>query len=341
VIRIVLRPQTVAHTRFVVSPLLELSSALMLLVRARAGEPPHAVRLRRLLARVSTAIADHRLELLDALAMPMYVPDFMCPHPLEPEPDIDQELRRVAQAPLSRIRAEMRIVVTGRPRANLSGHPLAPVLTDALAAGERAFAERVAGELGKLWRATLAADWPVVRAELESDVRRRAGLLARQGVAGLMSSLNSQVSWHGDEVHVVSRYDTAVTWGESMILVPTAAAERMAVLVDPIDDQRREPVLCYPLDDQPVPVESGQGGDTLLGATRNALLGDLETARTTTELARRHQLSPSAISYHLSILHRSGMVSRSRTGSAVLYQRTDHGTAIVAAISGPYLPRKA
>jgi DNA-binding transcriptional ArsR family regulator len=341
VIRIVLRPQTVAHTRFVVSPLLELSSVLMMLVRARAGEPPHAARLRRLLERVRTAIADQRLELLDALAMPFYVPDFMCPHPQEPEPDIERELRQVAQAPVSRIRAEMQIVVSGRPVANLTGHPLAPVLTDALADGERAFAERVAGELGRLWRATLASDWPAIRAELDADIQRRAGVLARHGVAGLLSSLNSQISWHGDELHVVSRYDTVVTWGESIILVPAVASERVLVLVDPVQDERREPVLCYPLDDRPAPVDPEPGGDTLLGATRNALLVDLEAARTTTELSRRHRLSVSAVSYHLSILHRSGMVSRSRIGSSVFYQRTEHGEAVLTAISAPYLPKKA
>lgn len=331
-IRIVLRPQTVAHTRFVVSPLFELCTLLLTIAKARGGHPPHGARIRRYAERAHQAMADRRLTVLDALTTPPYMPDFLWPHPEDAEPDLDAELRLVSEASVERVHAEMEIVVHGRPASNLAGHPLAAVLTKALAAGERAFAVRVAGELRELWQAVLATEWNTVRDQLESDVQRRAGVLARRGVAGLLSCLNSQIGWHGDEVHVASPYDVTVTWGDSLLLAPTAMADRVGVLIDPVcDPARRPPMLVYPVETEEKPVVEA-GGGSLLGATRNALLTDLAAARTTTELARRHRLTPSAVSYHLSILHRSGMVSRSRIGPGVFYQRTEHGEAMLSAI---------
>ncbi|WP_163512734.1 ArsR family transcriptional regulator [Fodinicola acaciae] len=332
VIRIVLRPRTVAHTRFVVSPLFELSTLLLTIAKARAGTPPHGTRIRRYVERAHRAMADRRLAVLDALATPPYLPDFLWPHPEDAEPDLAVALRQVAEASAQRVRAEMEIVVHGRPVANLAGHPLAAVLTDALANGEPAFARQVADELRQLWRAVLATEWNAVRRELEADVQRRAGVLARRGVAGLLGSLNSQISWHDDEVHVASPYEVTVTWGDALLLAPTATADRVGMLVDPVSEpSRRPPMLVYPIETEEKPAVE-PAGDSLLGVTRNALLTDLAAARTTTELARRHHLTPSAVSYHLSILHRSGMVSRSRIGSGVYYQRTEHGEAVLSAI---------
>ncbi|MGV4983244.1 ArsR/SmtB family transcription factor [Streptomyces sp. NRAIS4] len=55
-------------------------------------------------------------------------------------------------------------------------------------------------------------------------------------------------------------------------------------------------------------------GDTaaLLGVTRARLLSGLQIPRSTAELSERHFLAASTISYHLSILHRSGLVTRTR-----------------------------
>ncbi|MEV4615515.1 winged helix-turn-helix domain-containing protein [Kitasatospora sp. NPDC049258] len=48
----------------------------------------------------------------------------------------------------------------------------------------------------------------------------------------------------------------------------------------------------------------------------------LETPRTTTELAERHWLAASTVSYHLGVLHRSGLLVKTRTRHRVLYQQT-------------------
>ncbi|GAA3475570.1 winged helix-turn-helix domain-containing protein [Streptomyces yanii] len=60
----------------------------------------------------------------------------------------------------------------------------------------------------------------------------------------------------------------------------------------------------------------------LLGSTRAGLLTALAQPASNAELAARHFLSPATVSYHLGVLHRAGLVTRSRSGGSVLYRRT-------------------
>ncbi|KJS54018.1 hypothetical protein VM98_21690 [Streptomyces rubellomurinus subsp. indigoferus] len=48
------------------------------------------------------------------------------------------------------------------------------------------------------------------------------------------------------------------------------------------------------------------------------------------ELARRHRLTPSAVSHHLSALHRAGFVLKSREQHRVSYQLSERGHALAA-----------
>jgi len=51
----------------------------------------------------------------------------------------------------------------------------------------------------------------------------------------------------------------------------------------------------------------------------------------TTALARRLQITPGAVSQHLSVLHDAGLVTRSRVGRLVLYRRNRSGDMLAAA----------
>jgi DNA-binding transcriptional ArsR family regulator len=75
----------------------------------------------------------------------------------------------------------------------------------------------------------------------------------------------------------------------------------------------------------------------VLGRSRVSLLADLATPRTTTELAERHGMSASTVSYHLSRLHRAGLVLRKRQGKHVLYRRT---RLLASTPSGPEPARR-
>lgn len=57
----------------------------------------------------------------------------------------------------------------------------------------------------------------------------------------------------------------------------------------------------------------------------------LEDPASTTTLAQRLSVTPSAISQHLAVLHANGLVIRSRVDRAVLYRRTARGDTLLAA----------
>ena len=67
----------------------------------------------------------------------------------------------------------------------------------------------------------------------------------------------------------------------------------------------------------------------LLGTVRARLLSALRSPATTTSLARALGVTPGAVSQHLSVLYRGGLVERTRSGRAVLYQATDLGRALL------------
>ena len=51
---------------------------------------------------------------------------------------------------------------------------------------------------------------------------------------------------------------------------------------------------------------------------------------TTTALARRLGVTPSAVSQHLAVLYRGGLADRWRSGRTVLYQTSELGLALLA-----------
>jgi DNA-binding transcriptional ArsR family regulator len=69
--------------------------------------------------------------------------------------------------------------------------------------------------------------------------------------------------------------------------------------------------------------------ELLLGAPRARLLGTLRSPATTSALARRFDVTPSAISQHLAVLYRGGLVDRQRSGRRVLYQASELGLALL------------
>jgi DNA-binding transcriptional ArsR family regulator len=72
-----------------------------------------------------------------------------------------------------------------------------------------------------------------------------------------------------------------------------------------------------------------EAAEALLGTPRVRLLSALRSPATTTALARRLGVTPSAVSQHLAVLHRGGLVDKRRSGRVVLYQSTALGLALL------------
>ncbi len=317
-----------AHTRFAISPLFEVFSLLELTIR-----PDTVPRSQRAwMLRTQAMLRRDDMPLLRALAAPGYLPDLLTPQPSGSDIDVAAELRQVRATPAERVRAEIAVMRNGRADAGFSPRVLPAAVEDALAQGESHFTERLAAELELIWHRVLAPDWPVVKAALRADIGRRAGVLAREGAASLLASLHPTIAWHDGEITVESRFRADVVCDDTLVLVPSAVSPWAGALIDPCGGgPRRPPVICYPADTAMSGDCAESGTRALLGVTRASLLADLAVARTTTELADRHHLTPSAVSYHLGILHRSGLAHRSRSGPRVLYQRTTRADVLLAA----------
>ena len=318
VFRIRLGVLGLARTRFAISPLAEVFSLLELVIRPETVPTSR----RAWMLRTQAVLRRGDMPLLRALAVPGYLPDLLTPQPNRPDTDVMAELRLVRSTPAARVRAEMTAMRDGRPEAGLAPRPLAPVVAAALSAGETHLTDLLATELELLWRRVLAADWPAIRAALSADINHRAGILAREGAASLLAGLHPSIGWQDGEIHIESRFSANVSCDDALVLVPSVVSRQPATLIDPCRDDCRPPVICYPADSAMDGGRVDLGTQALLGVTRASLLADLDAARTTTELAARHHLTPSAVSCHLGILHRSGLARRSRVGPRVLYQRT-------------------
>ncbi|MFD5465226.1 helix-turn-helix domain-containing protein [Kitasatospora sp. NPDC127059] len=327
-IRLTIDSTGLARTRFVVSPLHEAVNTLMASgLNSRTGPYAWVGRTRRVLRREG-------LELLSGLALERsggYIPDFLSPHPTGPEPTVAEQLEAVRRTPPERVRAELDTALHGLASAKLSGRQLPDVVLRTLARGPRHFAERVADELGRYWEAALAPHWPDARAVLDAEIDRRGRHLARYGSGSLFNSLTPRLSWADGLLRLESRFEVNLP-ARMVLLMPTLVSQEIHVILDPVDGVDRAPTLMYPITPSvPVPRAPAPALAQLVGPTRADLLAALVDPTTTAALAARHFLSAGTVSYHLGVLHRSGLVSRVRSGREVLYRRTPRGEELVTA----------
>ncbi|MEV7028240.1 hypothetical protein [Kitasatospora sp. NPDC093558] len=315
-----------ANTRFAISPLTAVTGALGLL---RDDAQPGGAGWR---GRVRDAVRDRRLVLLGTLFGGSwdYVPDFLTPQPQAPEATVQEELHAVAGTGCDRLRWELELMARGVGEENLAGRVMPVVLREALERGERDFAERVAAEMHRLWESALAPHWPALRTRLETDIGHRAQTIARHGLAGMLATLHPRVLWNDDQLSLVSRFQGRIPGSTGLVLTPSVFTTGLRMVIDSVPSPaKREPMFAYP-SQLAAATTSGPTVHALLGVTRARLLSDLHTARTTAELSERHFLATSTVSYHLGILHRTGLITRTRTGQHVLYEQTSRATDLLA-----------
>ncbi|MFD9911024.1 hypothetical protein [Streptomyces sp. NPDC059063] len=252
---------------------------------------------------------------------PTYMPDLLTPKP--------------RAGPAARTFAEQLEAVDATPEEEAAFQVCAvrflggPVPGDVLTAVEAGtFAERAADGLRKFWQDAVADGWSGLRSVLDADVAARAGEIATYGVGHLLRSLHPDITWAGGRLTVRKNYDETIEYRDAeLVLTPMAASwpQVSAQLAEP-----GNAVLGYPAvglggaADRP----RRPGVGRLLGESRAALLGDLTAPRTTGELAARHCLAPATVSYHLGVLHRTGLVLRERDRQVVRYRRSAQGDVL-------------
>lgn len=259
------------------------------------------------------------------------VPPFMFPS-ADVHASVESELQQVSSTPSGVIKRQMNTFLKS---ARTGGRPDSAELRTIVAfleSGERSFAQRVARELGQLWSACLSARWNAVRRFMEADIQHRAAAIAQRGLGATLNSLHPALSYDAGTLRIEDERTWTVAESRKIVLHPSPLAKTWVVRDDPAGEGGVH--LAYPV--RPGVKGHLPGGGRMdplgevIGQSRLLLLADLGNPQTTTELAERHHMSASTVSYHLSRLHRVGLLNRVREGSKVYYQRTPEADRLVA-----------
>jgi biotin operon repressor len=311
--------------RFAYSPLTEVAESLYML---HSGDihPLHRgwfEKAREDLRRVDTDV------LRAIVPTHGYVARFLLGGTVDAGTSIEQQLHLLAGCPPEQLHADLQRV--------WRGDELPPAALQLVAAGASA-GQLIADALWQYWQAAIGPYWGRIRALLDADVAYRASQLARGGIEALLSDLHPELELVDHEIQIVRRASSAEhdLIGAGLLLVPCAFAwpHLIASL-----SSAGPPSLTYgprgigtlwQAAGQELPEDDDALG-ALLGRTRAAILSQVALPMSTTDLARELGQSPPAVSAHLSILRRCGLVTSWRSGRRVLYQRTPLATSVVVA----------
>jgi DNA-binding transcriptional ArsR family regulator len=323
-----------AATRFAVSPLAETLRALPLLAH------PGRSALNRPWVRWARAELEQRPLRLPRV-WPLivndlpYWPEFLFPAPAGKSPGFDEELACLCATSAEAVRASLRRVF---------GEGSWPdAATDLFERPEEALAE-IAAEIAEYYDRLIGPHWERIRPVLDADISYHAALLAGGGARSLFSDLHPELRWSAGHLFMTDaepeHADPGVTLGpDGLVLLPSVFnwpnwSIKLATST--------QTTLMYPARGaatvwQGGVVLSASAGisadraalEALLGPPRARLLDALRSPATTSALARRFGVTPSAVSQHLAVLHRTGLINRERSGRRVLYQASELGLALL------------
>jgi DNA-binding transcriptional ArsR family regulator len=241
-----------------------------------------------------------------------------------PGTTIEQQLQLVAEMSPEQLETDLSEVWHGDALP-----PAAHQLIVDGAAGSR----RLAEALWMYWTTAIQPHWRSMRAILEQDVSYRAREVTRSGVIPMLAELHDQVSIEDSVLQIKnvqsSEEDLA---GGSLMLVPSVFVWPNILYAS---GTIGSPSLTYPargvgkLWENPSDEPLNDALAALLGRSRAAILACLAMPYSTTELSMNLGQSTPAVSQHLAVLRRCGLVTSWRSGRSVLYKRTALAGSIV------------
>ncbi len=253
-----------------------------------------------------------------------YMPDFLTTDPagdMTPE----QELERLRQVPDERLRADLqKMVIRSSGDRQREIRQLIADPTRARAAIVEAWQE--------VWEALLDPVWPQMLRLLRADIGVRARRISDAGLADMIATLHSTVTWHNDAVRVqLPHYEASVDCGGTgLLLVPSVMATRRCFV---LDEPPTHPTIFYPAHGisetwhRPA-ADVLDALTALLGSARARLVVELQQPLSTSECARLTGLAASTASHHLAVLRNAGLVDSRRAGTRVLHTRTPLSEAL-------------
>ncbi|TWD74719.1 helix-turn-helix protein [Kribbella amoyensis] len=270
---------------------------------------------------VRTKVAPDQMRLLLELTPPRgYSPDFLTP--AASAPDFETSLELTLSTPRQQIRSQLDLLGKYRPAS--------PWIRQ-LAQGDGASIRRLGRAMRTYHDAAIVPYWKAIGTHVSADQAYRGEALARHGVDRLLSTLHPRVRWNAPVLQVLDMHDRDLYLdGRGIELQPSAFCWQVPTK---LRDPDLKPILVYPIHHAPgflrqSSVERCKPNDalgSLLGSTRAAALDATVTGCTTTELARRCDISPAAASHQATVLREAGLITTRRAGASVLHEITQLG----------------
>jgi len=260
------------------------------------------------------------------LAPPVgYSPDFLTP--AASVDGLDAGLAAVAATPQRRLQEEL---------SRLADEVRLPRWTRRLAAGDSAVLKKVCHGLKHFHRTKIAPQMPSISTMIARDVKLHSDTVTTGGFETLAATLHPVMQWGPPVLYVDMRHVDRDLYlrGRGLRLVPSFFCWRHPIV--PADPEL-PPVLVYPVTHDPAwsePAEQRADPERaladLLGRTRAVVLRSISAgACSTSELAARAGISLASASEHARVLHRTGLVTTRRVGTAVRHTISPIGTKIL------------
>jgi DNA-binding transcriptional ArsR family regulator len=313
---------TLAGSRFVISPLAEATASLTVLNRGTAAHPGertwlgahHAAYRERLAGDPVTAL------LVRAALGRHWIADFVAVAPTgEGEPMLGEELARIRQSSPEAARADLTVSLGGPLPAGLYRSDLP---------------ERAADLLEWVWTETVQPYWQRRRQIMEADVVARTRQLSQGGWAAALSDMRPGMRWLGEGRLQINaqNYPPRKISGAQLLFVPITLGRGWISW-----DMPHRYAVMYPCSGvlaqaDPVPVPRALAA--LLGPARAGVLVLLDTPKSTSQLVALTGQGLGSVGRHLKVLLDARLVQRRRAGRSVLYYRTAAGETLLEAQQG-------
>ncbi|MEV6590378.1 ArsR/SmtB family transcription factor [Streptomyces acidicola] len=310
---------TLAHSRFVLSPFAETFASLRLLHAGTGAHPGEDAWLHAHLPGYRAHLAADRVvaRLVQVAIGTSWIADFFCPTSCEGE-SFEETVTRVRTAGADEARANLRVCLKGPLPAALERDDLP---------------ERATALLSYVWEETVRPYWERRRRILEADMNARTARVNQGGWAAVLDSLKPGTRWLGEsrfQVNPNPYPPREIAAGADLLFMPVTpktswvsweGKERYAVVYPCLG------VLAEDHDRRRVPAGLG----ALVGTARAGLLTLLETPMSTTQLVAVTGQGLGSVGGHLRVLLNAGLVERWRAGRSVLYVRTAAGEVLMEA----------
>ncbi|MGW2523336.1 ArsR/SmtB family transcription factor [Streptomyces sp. NPDC001617] len=310
---------TLARSRFVLSPLAETFASLQLLHRGQAAHPGEQAWLRDHLpayrARLATDPVTARL--VRAGLGRGWIADFLTPTPKDGE-TFEAGVARVRSVSPAQARADITVA--------LERAPLPPELD------RDDLPSRAADLFSYVWTETVRPYWDRRRRILEADVVARTAQVSQGGWAAVLDALRpGRTRWLGGNRLQVNlhEYPPREISGAELVFVPVTPKAGWVSWEEP--DRYAIIYACEgALADhsaRPAPASLA----ALLGPARAGVLALLASPLSTSQLVAVTGQALGSVGRHLKVLLDAGLVERRRAGRSVLYSRTAAGEVLVEA----------